>query len=425
MKFDDIRGILRYVPQFRGQIFVVLVEGEVVSSENFANVLLDLAVLHSLSIKVVLVFGARHQILELAEKRDVTLSSADGIGHTDDATLEVAIDAISRLGTQLMQHLTNVGLQAAATNAVIAHPAGVIRGRDLGNTGTIDRVEEGMLQAVIDKGMIPVVAPLGFDRQGKTLRMNSAAVATQVAIELKAAKILFVVPDAFQTSDGRRLQQLSVEEAKSYADLIQDDAERSRGLQLRHAARACENGVPRVHFVDGRQDEALLGEVFSYEGVGMMVYADAYQQIRAAKKADIPVIISMIRQAVNDEELVSRNRQEIRENLGDYFVLELDGNVVGVVAVHLYAQEKLAEVACLYIRKSHENHGYGRRLVGFAEKKAKEWHALRLLALSTQAFLFFEKKLGFTLADTDVLPAERRLKLQRSGRNSKVLVKNL
>jgi amino-acid N-acetyltransferase len=183
--------------------------------------------------------------------------------------------------------------------------------------------------------------------------------------------------------------------------------------------------VPRVHFVDGRLDEALLGELFSNEGVGTMIYADAYQQIRQAKRVDIPAILSMIQQAVNDQELVMRNRQEIRERLQDYFVLEVDGNLLGLVAVHSYPEEKLAEVGCLYIRKSHEGQGYGSRLVRYAEKRARDLKAERLFALSTQAYNYFENKLGFCPWEATELPAARRAKLEKSGRNSKVMVKAL
>ncbi|RYD26129.1 MAG: hypothetical protein EOP86_26400, partial [Verrucomicrobiaceae bacterium] len=177
MKYDDIRGILRYVPQFRGQTFVVLIDSGIIEHENMANVMLDLAVLHSLSIRLVVVFGARHQIAELGRKRGVSLSNSDATGLTDDVTLEVALDAISRLTTNLMQQLTVVGLRAGVSNAVAAHPAGVIRGRDLGSTGTVDRVETRVLKLFIDDGIIPIVPPLGYERQGRVLRINSAATA--------------------------------------------------------------------------------------------------------------------------------------------------------------------------------------------------------------------------------------------------------
>ncbi len=425
MKYDDIRGILRYVPQFRGQTFIVLIDSGIIEHENMANVMLDLAVLHSLSIKLVVVFGARHQITELGLKRGMTLSNADATGVTDEVTLEVALDAISRLTTDLMQQLTVVGLRAAVANAVAAHPAGVIRGRDLGSTGTIDRVDAQSLKLFIGDGMVPIIPPLGYEKQGRVLRVNSAATAVEVAIALGASKLLFVGPGAIEDATGTRIRQLSVDEAKTLAAQTPDSADSLKLVQIRHAARACEGGVPRAHFLDGRTDDALLGELFSIEGVGTMIYADAYQQIRPARKADIPGIIGLVRRAVDDEEIVARSRQEIRERLSDYYVLEVDGQLVGTVMVRHYPAEKLAEVGFLYIRRSHEGMGYGKKLVKFAEKRAREGGARILFALSTQAYNYFGNKLGFLPAQEDLLPADRLAKLQKSGRNSRLMARVL
>ena len=448
MKYDDIRGILQYVPQFRGQTFIVLIDSGIIEHENMANVMLDLAVLHSLSIKLVVVFGARQQITELAARRGISLSNADATGLTDDASLEVALDAISRLTTDLMQQLTVVGLRAGVANAVAAHPAGVIRGKDLGSTGTIDRVDAQSLKLFIGDGMVPIVPPLGYEKQGRVLRVNSAAAAVEVAIALGASKLLFVGPGAIEDAQGTRIRQLSVEEAKALATspplvppgtpptilsnsaaaavlLSGEPATNLKHVQIRHAARACEGGVPRAHFLDGRTDDALLGELFSIEGVGTMIYADAYQQIRPARKADIQGIIGLVRRAVDDEEIVARSRQEIRERLSDYFVLEVDGQLVGTVMVRPYPQEKLAEIGFLYIRKSHEGMGYGRKLVKFAEKRARGLGARILFALSTQAYNYFGNKLGFLPAAEDLLPPDRLEKLQKSGRNSKLMARVL
>ncbi len=429
MKYDDIRGILRYVPQFRGQTFIVLIDSGIIEHENMANVMLDLAVLHSLSIRLVVVFGARHQITELAAKRGIALSNADATGVTDEATLEVALDAISRLTTDLMQQLTVVGLRAGVANAVAAHPAGVIRGRDLQSTGTIDRVDAQSLKLFIGDGMVPIIPPLGYEKQGRVLRVNSAATAVEVAIALGASKLLFVGHGAIEDAGGVRVRQLSVDEAKAMAALPSaasgETADSLKQVQIRHAARACEGGVPRAHFLDGRTDDALLGELFSIEGVGTMIYADAYQQIRPARKADIPGIIGLVRRAVDDEEIVARSRQEIRDRLGDYFVLEVDGQLVGTVMVRHYGTEKLAEVGFLYIRRTHEGMGYGRKLVKFAEKRAREGGAKILFALSTQAYNYFGNKLGFLPAQDDLLPADRLEKLKKSGRNSRLMARVL
>jgi amino-acid N-acetyltransferase len=427
MNYDDIRGILRYVPQFRGQKFVVLLDSVIIGHENLQNVLLDLAVLTSLNIRVVVVFGARQQIMDLAARRGVTLTSPDATGVTDDTTLDVAIDAVSRISTDLLQQLNGVGLRAAVSNAIAAHPAGVIKGRDLGHSGTIDRVEAPAIQSLIDQGMIPLVPPLGFERGGRLLRLNSAAVAVHVATSIGAAKLLFVGGGVVENSTGQRIRQLSVEEARALADANPgaEDTEHSQTLLLRHAARACEGGVARVHFLDGKSDDALLGELFSIGGVGTMVYRDAYHNIRPARRSDIEGIMRMVRQAVDDEELVARSRQEIRASLDCYFVLDVDGTITGVVALHPWPEHKAAEVASVYVRRTHEGMGYGRKLVQFAEKRAADAGCERIFALSTQAYNFFEKKLGFQPVPADDLPPGRREKLLKSGRNSRVMVKKL
>jgi amino-acid N-acetyltransferase len=427
MKYDDLRGILRYVPQFRGRIFVLSVDSSMVSPEALSALLLDVAVLHSLSIHVVIVFGARQQIAALATERGLTISSPDATDVTDDATLDVACDAISRIATEFLQQLASVGLRAAVPNCVAAHPAGVIRGRDLEHTGTVDRIDAAMLHGMIQQGVIPVIPPLGYERPNRTLRLDSAAVAVSIASELKAAKLMFLGVGIVLDGNGQRLRQLSVEAARATAETSVGavPSENSQHLLLRHAARACEAGVARVHFLDGASEDALLEELFSIEGVGTMVYGDAYQNIRTARKADIDPIVRMVSRAVDDEEIVLRSRAEMRARIDDYYVLEVDGILVGVVSLRHWPDDHMGEVGCLYVRQSHEGMGYGSILVKFAEKRARDLRVERLFALSTQAYNYFEQKLGYTSATPDDLPPARREKLEKSGRNSRVMLKRL
>src|SRR3954463_9704461 len=172
MKISDLRGILQYVPRFRDRIFVVAIDGEIVASPNFANILLDLAVLRSLSIKVILVHGASMQIAQLAAERRVTISNADGTGITDDATLKVGLEAITNVMGEIMQGLTSVDLRAVYSNAIIAHPAGILGGVDYLSTGRVERVDTKALHLFLNEGIIPVVPPIGYDGEGKTFRVN-------------------------------------------------------------------------------------------------------------------------------------------------------------------------------------------------------------------------------------------------------------
>lgn len=427
MKVSDLRGILQYVPRFRERIFVVAIDGEIVASPNFANILLDLAVLRSLSIKVILVHGASMQIAQLAAARGITISNADGTGITDEATLKVGLEAITNVMGEIMQGLTSVDLRAVYSNAIIAHPSGILSGVDQLNTGRVERVDTKALHLFLNEGIIPVIPPIGYDGEGKTFRVNSDAVALEVAEAMQAMKILYLSAYDGVVVDGELVGTLSIPEAEDFVKKNRGTGIVETGLisKVDHAARACRSRVARVHLLNGLKDEALLSEIFSQEGIGTMVYSNEYQQIRRVYKKDVRAVMALIRQSVDSEELVKRTRADIVAHLEDYWVLEVDRNLVGCVALHIYAEQNIAELACLYVHKDHEGQGYGRKLMAYAEQVAAEKGIKQVMALSTQTFNYFQQKGGFTEATPDILPPERRKKYDASARNSKVMVKNV
>jgi amino-acid N-acetyltransferase len=192
-----------------------------------------------------------------------------------------------------------------------------------------------------------------------------------------------------------------------------------------HAAAACRAGIPRVHIINGRVDEGLLAEVFSNEGIGTLIYANEYQQIRRAMKKDIRNLMLLTKNSVANEELMKRTRANFERQLGDYYIFEIDRNPVACVALHVYLEQSKGEMGYLYVNPSHENQGIGRKLIQYVESKARELGLKELIALSTQAFTYFMSKGGFVEGTPDDLPASRREKYDLSGRKSKVLVKKL
>ncbi len=425
IKPTDLREILRYIPRFRDKVFVIAVDGQIVEDENISNLLLDIAVLRSLNIKVVLVHGASHQIKTFARQTTREITNADGTGVTDDTTLDIALTVSNRLSHEILEGLSANDLRAAVTNAIISHPAGVIQGTDQLNTGAVERVDIELLQTLLEEGITTIIPPLGFDGDGKTYRVNSDSIALAVAQALHASKLIFITTRDGIEKNGQLLRQLSIHEAEELLKKNRSELVAEMISKLDHGLKACQNGINRVHIINGRIDEGLLAEIFSNEGVGTLIYANEYRAIRKAMKKDITTILKLTKQSVQNEELVKRTRASIEKQLGDFFVFEIDRNPVACIALHLYPEEKAAELACLYVAPSHENHGIGRKLSQYAEEVAKERGILRLFALSTQAFTYFQKKCGFTEGTPEDLPKARREKYEQSGRNSKILVKNL
>ncbi len=424
MKLTDLRTILQYIPRFREKIFVISVDAAIVTSENFPNILLDVAVLRSLSIRVVLVHGAAAQIGILARELNIQPSNLDGGGVTDAPTLKLALTAANRLTHEILEGLSASDLRAASCNALIAHPLGIIRGQDHLFTGKVERVDVEMLQGLLAQGIIPVVPPLGFDGDGKTYRVNSDAVALELAKSLNAAKLIYITTLDGLIYQGNLIRQILVAELDALLAQNKTGFAPEVASKAQCASAACAAGVSRVHVINGRVDEALLAEVFSNEGVGTLVYANEYQQIRRAMKKDIRAILALTKNSVVSEELIKRTRANLEKTLGDFYIFETDKNPVACVALHLLEQNK-GELACLYVSPSHENQGIGQKLIAYVESKARELGLSELVTLSTQAFTYFQSKGGFSEGIPDDLPPARRERYEQSGRNSKVLIKKL
>jgi amino-acid N-acetyltransferase len=423
MRPTDLRGILRYVPQFREKTFVIAVDGAIVTDDNFANILMDVAVLWSLNIRTVLVHGAAAQIQALAEERVAEPSDLEGSGVTDAETLQLALTAANRLTHEVLEGLSAADLRGAGTNAVIAHPLGILKGVDHLFTGRVERIDVELLQRLLGSGIVPVVPPLGIDGDGRSYRVNSDAVAVEIARALGAVKIVYITTADGLLLGGELARQLSVDEL---ADGLQRGAvSPEQASKARHAVAACRAGVPRVHVINGRVDEGLLAEVFSNEGIGTLVFANEYRQIRRARKRDVQSIEQLIHSSVESEELLPRSRAAIERQLDDYFLYEVDRHPVACVALHAYPEESRGELACLCVRPSHENQGIGRRMTQYVEDRAREAGLDTLFALSTQAFNFFLSKAGFAEGTPEDLPRARRDRYEQSGRRSKVLVKPL
>jgi amino-acid N-acetyltransferase len=425
VKLTDLRGILHYIPQFRDKIFILAIDAGIVTDDNFATLLLDVALLWSLNIRIVLVHGAAAQIAALGRARGIEPSNLDGSGVTDADTLDLALTAANRLTHEILEGLSAHDLRAASANVITAHPLGVLQGVDHLFTGKVERIDVDLLRSLLAQGAVPIIPPLGFDGDGKTYRVNSDSLAVAVAAQLKAAKLVFVTAKPGLLHRGQLIRQMMVEELQQ---LLQQDLAGFAPEMIskaQHAVRACQSGIPRVHVIDGTLDEGLLGEVFSNHGLGTLVHANEYENIRPAQKKDVRAIYALTQQAVEADELLKRTRTSIERQLADYYIFEIDKNPVGCVALHTYPDRGQGELASLYVSPAHENEGIGRKLVQFVENRARELGLRELLALSTQAFTYFQSKAGFAEGTPDDLPPARREKYDQSGRNSKVLIKKL
>ncbi|PDH31313.1 MAG: amino-acid N-acetyltransferase [Puniceicoccaceae bacterium MED-G30] len=425
IKPTDLRGILEYVPMFRGHVFIIALDGSLVAHDMFPDVLLDIAVLRSLNIKVVLVHGIGHQLQALASARDTVISNPHGEGATDQTTLELATEASATVNLQIIRGLTKNKLRCAATNAVRGKQIGIIQGIDQQLSGDVDKLDTSLISQLLENHTVPVVSPIAFDRDGGSLRLNSDLLAAELADRLDASKLIYLGTQDGLQIDGEAVKNLPVAKLER---LLEKDSKQIPDRTLskaRYSASAVRAGTPRAHLLDGRVFGALLNEIFDKVGVGTMVYGNEYESIRSAVETDAHSIHNITRNGVQTESLRERSLDEILSGISNFLVYEIDGSIVGCLQLLDHENGKIIEIGSVYVQSFYQQKGVGRRLIEYASSLAAERGVSTVIALSTRAADFFIKVCGFREGSVEDLPQARMESYQNEGRRSKILLKNI
>lgn len=425
IKPADLRGILKYVPMFRGQTFVVAVDGSVVAHEGFRNLLMDLAVLRSLNIQVVLVHGVGQQIRTLAEERGVTVEDPYGSGPTDDETLALAVEAAGQVASRILAQFTELGIRCAVPNAVRATEKGILRGVDHLRTGKVEKIDAAVFRDLLAADVIPLIGPVAASRSGGILRINSDSIAAEIASGLGASKLVFLASRPGLTVHGRSLLNVPANDLRKTLGEDPDAIPSGLRAKVEASLSALGRGTPRAHILDGRIFGALLTEVFDKVGLGTMIHSNEYDEIRKARSDDLQALHNLIRNASSSEAVRERSLESIERDIGEFYLYEIDGSLVACASLVPYPDESAAELASVFVQPFYQGRGVGRKMVGYAEREARHLGFTRLFALSTQSFAFFREVCGFSEAAPADLPAERRAVLEKEGRHSKILVKDL
>ena len=425
-----------YINAHRGRTFVVEIGDESIEGPRLHGIVHDLALLRSLGIELVVVHGARPWIERRIEALGLAPRHAAGVSITDAATLGAVKEAVGAAHVEL-EALLSMGVanspmagarvRVASGNFIAARPIGIRDGVDFEHTGEVRRVDVEAVRQRLTDGAIVLVSPLGYSPTGEVFNMQAEEVATAVATEMRAAKLVFLcarpgVPDA----RGALVRELTFEEAKALTAALRHAGDgRDDDLEnlMQYSIHACRNGVSRVHIIDRRIDGALLLELFSRDGVGTMINADTYDSIRRATIDDVGGILELIRPLEDSGALVRRSREKLETEISRFNVVERDGAVVACAAMFPYPEDRLAELACLAVDGAYRRGQYGERLLDLAEREARVAGAERLVVLTTQASHWFRER-GFVEADRSILPDERQA-LYNFQRRSRVLLRAL
>jgi amino-acid N-acetyltransferase len=427
-----LRGTSPYLHAHRGRTFVIGFGGEALTDGRFAHLVHDFALLHGLGVKLVLVHGTRPQVEQRLKLRQADLRYHQGLRVTDATALECVREAAGTVRVEI-EALLSMGLAnspmagaricAASGNFVTARPLGIRDGVDFGYTGEVRRIDKEAIQRLLAEGNVVLLSPLGYSPTGEVFNLSAEEVATAVAAGLQADKLLLLMEQAcWLLSENRLIQHITIREAEQ---LLADPTalEATVAVHLRAAVKACQSGVARVHLLDRHIDGAILLELFTRDGIGTLVSASPFEELRQAHSNDIVGILELIRPLEQSGALVRRPRERLETEIADYVVIERDGLIIGCAALHEYSEESMGELACLALHPEYRGEQRGERLLDYLTQRARRHGLKRIFALTTQAIHWFRER-GFETGRRDDLPAERR-KSYDPTRNSRVMIKIL
>jgi len=430
------RSSAPYINAHRRGTFVIGFGGEAVCDPAFPNLIHDIALLDTLGIRLVLVHGIGPQLESGLRARGLEMGIRRGVPIADERALEVVKQAAGQARLDI-EALLSMGLpnspmagariRVASGNFVTARPLGVRDGVDYHLSGEVRRIDARSIERHLGDDVVVVVSPVGFSPTGEMFFLDAADVAIAVAIELRAAKLIFLC-EALELTDGegRPLRELTLEEAKRLlAERRHDTAGAGRNVLefLERAVHGARNGVRRVHLIDRKLDGGLLSELFTRDGVGVMINADVYENTRRATIDDVGGILELIEPLEADGTLVRRSREKLETEIDRFWVMERDGTVIGCAALYPLNANGDMELACVAVHRGYRDAGRGKSLLDAIERSARAAGGRRLIVLTTRTTHWFREN-GFAAGTIDDLPCERKV-LYNYQRNSKVLMKEL
>lgn len=438
-KAETIRDVIRYIGKFKNATVVIYIDSRIIDSPYFSSHIRDISLIKQAGLKVILVPGAHQRIDSILTENKIKWQISSGIRITEGQSMPLIKSAAFEVADTVMTSLAGEKVTAVIGNWVRARGFGVINGIDYGTAGEIDRIDDEIINKILEDGFVPIFPCIGWSLNGKPYNISSMSLASQIAVHIKADKLFFLVPDVEINGENfilpentglsreGKIPAMNIQETETFIKLNEKNAalaeKENNPLEstvlsiLKMAKAACQKGVVRAHLLNGSITGTLPCEIFSDLGSGTMIYSSDYGRIRAMKREDVTQVLSVMTPFIQKGILLPRTEKDLEQTYNDYIVFEIDGAVRACAALHIYDKTQ-AEIAAVAVDETYSHIGIGPKLVGYLIEKAKAINLESLFILTTQTADWFES-LGFKESVLETLPPERKAKWTKE-RSSKI-----
>lgn len=280
-KAEVLIEALPYIQKFNRKIIVVKYGGSAMSNEELQkNVIKDVTLLKLVGFKPIIVHGGGKEISRWVGKVGKEAQFINGLRVTDEETMEIAEMVLNKVNKSLVTMVEELGVKAVGVSGKDGKLLNVEKkysgGQDIGFVGDVKSVNAKILYDLLENDYLPIVAPIGLDESFQTYNINADDAACAIAKAVGADKLVFLTDIEGLYKDINDRDSFISRITASEANKLIEDGFIGGGMlpKLNNCTSAIENGVNRVHILDGRIPHCLLLEIFTNSGVGTAIIRD-------------------------------------------------------------------------------------------------------------------------------------------------------
>ncbi len=403
-----LRGALPYLEEYYNETFVIKISGNTLQQQNLSGILDDLILLYRLGIKIIIVHGAGPQIEEALRLHD-TDKTIDGRLVVSTPLLPIVQQAIATTNWNLITKMNRYQRDIFPFSGHFIQAEKVTFSQETAPhcLGKVHDINIQAFQHAFSHHYLPIIAPFATGEKGRLWILEPNQIALEVAARLRTRKLIIL--DSAENLPLHEMDQLRETTSGKMAQWLQKtpSVKMETRLQIKALIEACERGVERCHWLNSAIDGAILGEILTSAGTGIMVTNSAYERTRFAKMPDIHRITEILDKPVNGLILVHKSPTYLEQHIENFLVFCIDEELAGCCELIFSEESKSAEIASLAVKQEYRNRGIGKQLIAAAQEQAILSDHTLLFALTTQASHIFTAS-GFKEIDPNQLPQKKR-----------------
>ena len=271
-ELPDIKNIPKYIKKYKKDLIVIKYGGNVLIDRNiFNNFIEDINILNKLGLSIIVVHGGGPRIERELKKGNIQTKFINGLRVTDEKVIKIVEKVLIDFNNDIVSSLKKKGSKAVSINSKINNIIDVIPDKqELGFVGVPDKINSDIIKDIINQNQIPIVAPLGLDKNNQTYNINGDTAASAIAKKLKSRRLLLMTNVEGVYDDRKNL----ISEIKPYdmENLVNLKIVQGGMLpKIKNCIDAVESGVRGVVILDGRKPHSILREIFSDKGAGTLI----------------------------------------------------------------------------------------------------------------------------------------------------------